>query len=842
MVTTREDRGARTRWAAVATALTLVFALARSASGVTSVIDFDSVSPDQKYFNEGMKFTSNGQDMVVTRFGADCCGRAAVSSDGGAAGGGREIALSGAGLRFRFGEPVLSASFLFREWVRAVQLSINGERRLVDSLVELHKTSLDGVQIAVDKRDDGPGRVELSGRIWELELGGAQLSIDTVTYDLPRPDAKVDPPEVDLGGVTVGASSAPQSVQLFSTGDVTLYVDSVNLGGKDPGDFEMKDGCSKTRVTPREWCEVSVVFRPKEIGARTAQLTFSTEAGPRAALLQGSGTPVPAAAVTVSPAGVDFGTQVVGSTVSRTVTLTSMGNAPLAVGRMTVTATGFELGDDQCSWRELPTGTSCTVDVQFRPLAAGAVQGKMSIGTNTGDSPQAVSVTGTVVAAGTSAAAVGPERLRFGAARVDTDGARRGVTVTSAGATAFTVKAATLSGPNKGDFSLEDGCRGRVLAPGSSCGISVTFHPAATGNRAASLEVDSDAAQPLRSVTLVGTGTRVDTPAATVDPYRIDFATTEVGTRGTTERATVTNAGTAPLDVAGVRLGGADVADFQITDTTCTGRRLDPGASCGVDVRFVPRGAGARTATLEVDSNTTDSPQTVVLEGKGVRVVEPVSHLGPDRSPLDPPPRPLSGSPNLQVTPASAAAGDKVQVKGSGFEGAALIYFDHVSDDTLLATLAPGQTAEVSLGGVPTRIQLAAALGAAAGSIDGTVVVPADAPAGRHRLVGCDARSYCSPAPLEVALSPPHPGPPRWRTLLVLLAFAVAALVLAIWAARLRAGRRWIDEHVSAVAGPIDADLDVRAVGEGDGPVATWAIRLEPHRDNGSQLLEEVHQ
>ncbi len=89
---------------------------------------------------------------------------------------------------------------------------------------------------------------------------------------------------------------------------------------------------------------------------------------------------------------------------------------------------------------------------------------------------------------------------------------------------------------------------------------------------------------------------------------------------------------------------------------------------------------------------------------------------------------------------------------------------------------------------------------------------------------------------VHVTLVPPS----RWWLVGVCIALLLAGW-WAIRAARLRSARKWVDEHVSVVAQPANTDLDLRAV-DGDRPVATWAVRLDPYRDAGSQLLEEVHQ
>jgi hypothetical protein len=67
-----------------------------------------------------------------------------------------------------------------------------------------------------------------------------------------------------------------------------------------------------------------------------------------------------------------------------------------------------------------------------------------------------------------------------------------------------------------------------------------------------------------------------------------------------------------------VTLTGADASDFAIVPTSnVCGTTLPAESSCFIDVTFTPQAAGSRTATLSVNDNATNSPQTVSLTGTG---------------------------------------------------------------------------------------------------------------------------------------------------------------------------------------------------------------------------------
>lgn len=78
----------------------------------------------------------------------------------------------------------------------------------------------------------------------------------------------------------------------------------------------------------------------------------------------------------------------------------------------------------------------------------------------------------------------------------------------------------------------------------------------------------------------------------------------------------VTDTGDGPLQVSGVSFGGEDPEDFLIGSSNCWGE-VYAGGGCDVEVRFAPQARGARSATLQIESNDPAGPATVTLSGEG---------------------------------------------------------------------------------------------------------------------------------------------------------------------------------------------------------------------------------
>lgn len=87
---------------------------------------------------------------------------------------------------------------------------------------------------------------------------------------------------------------------------------------------------------------------------------------------------------------------------------------------------------------------------------------------------------------------------------------------------------------------------------------------------------------------------------------------------------TLTNRGPDPLKVGKVRIVNGEAADFRIAANSCTGNRLAVGESCVVSVRFAPSAPGPRSSTLEIHSDSVDSPDEVTLRRQGNRPSRPL--------------------------------------------------------------------------------------------------------------------------------------------------------------------------------------------------------------------------
>ncbi len=209
---------------------------------------------------------------------------------------------------------------------------------------------------------------------------------------------------------------------------------------------------------------------------------------------------------------------------------------------------------------------------------------------------------------------ISPSSKNFGSQTIGTTSAATTFTVAVSGA-AGNVTAVTSS--KASEFAVTGGtCTpSKSLAAGNSCTVTVTFAPAATGSRSATLSVMTDGSPATLTASLSGTGAG-STPAA----GQLSFASTQslgsqkVGTQGSTVLIPITNIGGAAVTISSV--ASSNATEFPITSNTCT-TTIAAGGSCSIGVAFKPSAAGARSSNLTVTSDGTGSPQKTTLSGTG---------------------------------------------------------------------------------------------------------------------------------------------------------------------------------------------------------------------------------
>src|SRR3954447_24900736 len=108
-----------------------------------------------------------------------------------------------------------------------------------------------------------------------------------------------------------------------------------------------------------------------------------------------------------------------------------------------------------------------------------------------------------------------PTSLTFAAQAIGTTSVAQSIRVANTGNAPLFINSAATRGANPLDFTQSsDGCSGLTLAAGTSCSVSITFAPTATGTRSATFILTDNAARSPQTVPISGTGTGQNPPLA----------------------------------------------------------------------------------------------------------------------------------------------------------------------------------------------------------------------------------------------------------------------------------------------------------------------------------------
>ena len=202
------------------------------------------------------------------------------------------------------------------------------------------------------------------------------------------------------------------------------------------------------------------------------------------------------------------------------------------------------------------------------------------------------------------------------------------VTLTNFGRDTANIGAVDITGANPIDFNIFNAngatpdC-GSWLAPGAKCVFGVQFTPQGVGARYGSLNIAVNGS-PL-TVTLVGEGIRA---ALDYSPLSMMFGDQDVGTTSYPRLLTISNTGTADLQVWSAKLQGTNPGDFVVsppsTNACVQYAPIAPKTSCDIAVAFAPLAGGTRQAQLVVETvgnGALIGTATVLLVGNGTGII-----------------------------------------------------------------------------------------------------------------------------------------------------------------------------------------------------------------------------
>jgi hypothetical protein len=317
----------------------------------------------------------------------------------------------------------------------------------------------------------------------------------------------------------VGSISSNQVDVMLGNGDGTFGTPSDFTVGNTPTSVAVSDfngdGKADIAVFNIGWSDVSVLLGNGD-GTFQPSLYFATYGGFNSiavADLNGDGSPDIAVKgiyllfnrpqgvdASLSPYTLGWGQQDVGTqSTPQQFTLFNLGQTALTIDNINfIGSEASDFSQTNTCGTSVAAGADCAISATFKPTAAGIRRASLSVTDSGIGSPQTAPVYGTGIA---PAVTLMPSSLTFPDQDVRTSSKPQVVDLKNVGTAALSISKISVTG----DFSQSDNCGGS-LPVSSSCQISVTFTPAANGNRAGTLSVADDAAGSPQTAPLSGTG------------------------------------------------------------------------------------------------------------------------------------------------------------------------------------------------------------------------------------------------------------------------------------------------------------------------------------------------
>jgi hypothetical protein len=302
----------------------------------------------------------------------------------------------------------------------------------------------------------------------------------------------------------VGATSSALTATLSNTGNATLNIGNIAIGGANPTDFAIATGTNACGATlaASATCSIYVTFTPAAAQAYSATLTVTDNASPttQSASLTGTGTAAPAPVATLTPASLNFSATTGTTAAAQSATLSNTGNATLSISNIALAGTNptdfaVASGTNSCG-ATLAAGATCSIYVTFTPASAASFTASLQVTDNASGSPQSTSLTG----AGTA-----PETASF-----TLSSSTPAQTVQAGGTASYTIAATAQNGAFTNPVTL--------AATGLPAGATATFAPASItpGNSSATSTLSIQTATATAAITHRSIGWPLAAPALAI--------------------------------------------------------------------------------------------------------------------------------------------------------------------------------------------------------------------------------------------------------------------------------------------------------------------------------------
>jgi hypothetical protein len=309
---------------------------------------------------------------------------------------------------------------------------------------------------------------------------------------------------------------------------------------------------------------------------------------------------IPSIALEVTPNPVDFGSVMVGSSASQTLTVTNSGQGKFTLKTVSASGPGFTISGLSAP-QTLASGQSASLAVVFKPAVAGQENGNISVSIGS-QGPQLV---GSLKGAGsTTVLTVTPSVVSFGNVNVGSP-VSQSLRLSNSSSASVAIKSVGATGPG---FGISGLTTPQTLTPNESVNFTAEFNPKAAGAETGTISIET-AGTPL-TVGLNGAG--VSAAQLVASAASLSFGSVTIGDTPS-QQVILKNTGNASADISSVSLTGNSYTLSGVTSNLV----LSPDQSANLMVKFSPKTTGSLPGKVTISSNAAGSPLVIQFSGTG---------------------------------------------------------------------------------------------------------------------------------------------------------------------------------------------------------------------------------
>jgi Cep192 domain 4 len=443
---------------------------------------------------------------------------------------------------------------------------------------------------------------------------GQMASADVALSGNAIPAAiKVTPYPIAMGGTQINVP-VMKTITIANQGNVKVNVQAVSITmGQTVYSISGLPNFPVALIGGGSF-QATVTFNPNQNGTFPGQLTVMSDDPNSPTINIPIGGCAGPSGIQLDAQSIAYGNVNIGATFYQPINITNIGCADLKVTDIQTGGTnaGDFVIDKMMAIGSIGANASQPFGAGFKPTMMGQRTGTVTVFSDAGNKVVTVFGSGT-----TSMATVMPMMVDFGQQRVNTASMGKPVTIGNVGNGTLKVMAINFGGMDASSFALT----GMTMPPFSIAGgqnnaVSVLCKPTAVGALVGKMTVTTDVGDV--SVDLACAGTA---PSFSINPTSLDFGQVAVQVMSPSQAITISNKGTADLNIDQFDLVGMDSGDFISKDMPAMlPLVIKPNMDFTFHVSFTP--AANKMESAEFDLSTDDPMNKTVkipLTGTGIQ-------------------------------------------------------------------------------------------------------------------------------------------------------------------------------------------------------------------------------